>query len=160
VSRQASDPETDRHASFFDEEAGDERRQLPGQLIRWGLAFTGLFAGVFFCFWWSGSAIRFGAARVSEKPVATWRVYGTVRSAATHEPVPWATVEDDPSGRPPFQRTDAGRSGDFNLLTLAEPHRVRVVANGYRAAIIAVGRQWFVWWPKGEERRDIDLTPE
>ena len=160
VARREPDPEPGLPSSFFDEAKAEDRRYIPAELISWILAFAGLFAGVFFCFWWSGAAIRFGASRVAEKPVATWRVQGTVRSALTHLPVPWAAVEDDAAGRPPFYRTDADQNGAFDLLTLAEPHPVRVKANGYRAATVQVGRQWFIWWPSGAERRDVELAPE
>ena len=160
MARREIDPEPESVSSFLDEERGEDRRFLPTEVVRWTLAFAGLFGGVFFCFWWSGSAIQFGAARVAEKPVATWRVQGTVRNSFTHQPVPWAEVEDDSSGRPPFYRTSADQNGAYDLLTLAEPHRVMVEASGYRPATILVGRQWFFWWPKGAEKRDIELAPE
>jgi len=160
VARREPGSEQDEPVSFFDEEAAEDRRYFPTEVVRWILAFLGLFAGVFFCFWWSGKAIQFGASRVAEHPAATWLVEGTVRNAVTHQPVPWAIVEDDASGRPPFFRTDADQHGTFDLLTLAEPHRVRVDARGYHAAIVAVGRQWFMWWPKGKERKDVELLPE
>ena len=129
-------------------------------MLRYGIAFGLLFAAVFFCFWWSGSAIRFGAARVAEKPVASWKVTGSVRNAASGETVPWAVVADDPSGRPPFFRADSDQRGAFELLTLAEPHNIRVEAPGYRPQTIQVGRHWFVWWPSGEETLEIRLQPE
>jgi hypothetical protein len=83
-----------------------------------------------------------------------------VRDAQTGRPIPWATVEDDPAGDPPFFRGEADATGVYDLLTLAAPHRVRVAAVGYRAAFLRVGRQWFVWWPRGDERHEIGLAPE
>ena len=91
---------------------------------------------------------------------APWRLVGTVRSATTHQPVPWASIDDAPSGQPPFFHTDADQSGAFELLTLPEPHRVRVSAPGYRTSTIDVGRVWFLWLPQGREHQDILLSPE
>jgi len=97
-----SNPDDLRPASFEEEESANLRRHFLRQVLRWTLTFGGLFAAVFFAFWWSGDAIRFGASRVAERPVASWRLVGTVRSAATHEPVPWASIDDDASGQPLF----------------------------------------------------------
>ena len=155
-----SDPDPDRQASFLEEEAAEGRRFLPGQMVRWGIAFGLLFSAVFFFFWWSGSAFRFGAARVAEKPVASWKVAGFIRNALTGEPVPWAVIRDDPGGRPPFFRTDSDHRGAFELLTLAESHSIRVEAAGYRSQTVQVGRHWFVWWPYGEEKIEIRLQPD
>lgn len=129
-------------------------------LIRWSLAFFLLFAGVFFAFWWSGSAIRFGASRVADTSQPTYQVSGVVRDSRTGQPIPWAAVEDDPGGQPPFFRADADQHGAFSLLTLAEPHRLRVSAFGYKPLSRQIGRHWFVWMPQGEERLDLQLTPE
>jgi hypothetical protein len=146
------------------EERSEEDAELREIFVRTGLraaaAFVLLFGIVFFAFWWSGKAVAFGAARATDRAVPTWRVLGTVRNAITHEPVPWAVVEDDAGGRPPFYRTEASYSGVYELLTLAEPHRIRVSAPGYRSAIAGIGRTWFLWLPKGEEKRDIELQPE
>ena len=79
--------------------------------------------------------------------------------AITHQPIPWALVEDDPGGPPPFFRTDAGYAGDFELVTLAEPHRIRVSAPGYYPLRVEIGRAWFVWMPRGNEKKNIDLLP-
>jgi hypothetical protein len=154
------DLDDDRPATFREEDDAEARRFLPGQFVRWGLAFAFLFAGVFFCFWWSGSAIRFSAARVADRATPTLRVKGVVRNAATGEPLPWAKVEDDPAGTPPFFRTEADRNGEFRLLTLTEPHHLRVTVSGFSPGTIQVGRQWFVWWPHGDEECDIRLSPE
>ena len=152
-----SDPDDLRPSSFEEEEAANFRRHLLRQALRWALLFGALFAMVF---WWSGAAIRFGASRVADRPEATWRIVGTVRGAATHDPVPWASIDDDPSGQPPFFHADADRSGAFEFLTLPEPHRVRVSAPGYRTTVVDVGRVWFLWLPHGRERRDVLLYPE
>jgi len=142
------------------EEPSKEDAELRELFVRSGLrvaaAFALLFGMVFVAFWWSGKALNFGAARTADRAVPTWLVRGTVRNAITREPVPWAEVEDDPDGRPPLYRTDASHSGVFELLTLAEPHRIRASAPGYRQAIVGVGRAWFLWLPRGEEMRNIE----
>ncbi len=154
-------PPDDLHpGSFEEEESADLRRQYLRHSIRLVLAFALLFTGVFYAFWWSGAAVRFGAERVADRARATWHVAGTVRDAVTHSPIPWAGIEDDPSGQPPFYRTDANQFGVFELRTLPEPHRIRVSAPGFRSATIAVGRVWFLWLPRGTERHDIELSPE
>jgi hypothetical protein len=127
--------------------------------LRLVIVFALLFGGVFFAFWWAGSAVRFSAARAGDRSLPTWQVSGTVRDALTHQPIPWAVVEDNPGGPPPFFRTDAGYGGDYELLTLAEPHRVRVSAPGYHPVTVDVGRAWFVWMPRGKEKKNIDLLP-
>jgi hypothetical protein len=127
--------------------------------LRLAIVFALLFGGVFFAFWWAGSAVRFSAARAGDRSLPTWRVSGTVRDALTHQPIPWALVEDDPAGPPPFFRTDAGYGGDFLLITLAEPHRIRVSAPGYHPVSVDIGRPWFVWMPRGNEKKNIDLLP-
>jgi hypothetical protein len=127
--------------------------------LRFTAAFALLFGGVFFAFWWSGSAIRFGAARTADRAVATWTVSGTVRNSVTHQPIPWASVEDDPAGHPPFFRADADQSGTYELLTFAEPHRIRISSPGYRPASAEVGRAWFLWMPRGKEMKDLELFP-
>ena len=127
--------------------------------LRLAVLFALLFGGVFFAFWWAGSAVRFSAARAGDRSAPTWRVWGTVRDAVTHQPIPWALVEDDPAGQPPFFRADAGYSGTFELVTLAERHRIRVSAPGYRPLLVDVGRAWFVWMPRGDEKKNIELQP-
>jgi hypothetical protein len=128
--------------------------------LRVAAAFALLFGFVSFAFWWSGSAVGFGARRAAGQAQPTWHISGTVRSASSHEPVPWAVVEDDPNGRPPLYHTDASYLGAFDLLTLAEPHHLRVSAPGYESATVAVGRSWFLWVPKGVERHDVYLSPK
>jgi hypothetical protein len=141
------------------EEAVEMRRLFVRTALRMAAAFALLFAGVFFAFWWSGSAVRFGAARAADRSTPTWKVSGNVRNSLTHMPVPWALVEDDPAGSPPFFRTDADHSGAYELLTLAEPHRLRVSSPGFRSSTAEVGRAWFLWMPRGSERKDLELTP-
>ena len=153
-------PEDAPASTFLAEETADERREFRRHAIKWTLAFLLLFAGVFFAFWWSGSAVRFGASRVTQETAMTYKVSGTVLDAQTRQPVPWAEIRDDSSGRPPFGHATADRSGVYELLTVAEPHRILVTANGYRSKELQVGRQWFVWMPRGTEQRDIQLLPQ
>jgi hypothetical protein len=120
--------------------------------------FAIIFGFVYFAFWWSGAAVGFGARRASGQAQPTWHVKGIIRNVITREPVPWALVEDDPAGRPPYFHTDASYSGEFDLLTLAEPHGVRVSAPGYEIETVHVGRAWFLWLPKGSEQHDIFLN--
>ena len=150
----------ERPASFLDEQASAERVEARRQVLRWALGFGLLFAGVFLAFWWSGAALRFSASRIANTATPSYKVWGIVSDARTGRPIPWARVADDPRGRPPFFQTDADQRGSFTLLTLAEPHWVRVTANGYRPAGVQVGRHWFVWWPRGQERRDVELHSE
>ena len=138
------------------------RPALPSTLpsaLRLAIVFALLFGCVFFAFWWAGSAVRFSAERVAARSSPTWRVSGTVRDAVTRQPIPWAAVEDDPAGQPPFFHADADYHGVFELLTLAEPHRIRVSAPGYRPLSLDIGRAWFVWMPRGSEKKYIDLLP-
>ena len=123
------------------------------------MLFALLFGGVYFAFWWAGSAVRFSAARAGDRSLPTWRVWGTVRDALTRQPIPWALVEDDPGGQPPFFRADADYHGVFELVTLAAPHRVRVSAPRYRPLLLDIGRAWFVWMPRGNEKKNIELLP-
>ena len=127
--------------------------------LRLALLFALLFGCVFGAFWWAGSAVRFSAARAGDRSAPTWRVRGIVRDAVTHRPIPWALVEDDPAGQPPFFRADADYSGVYELVTLAEPHRIRASAPGYRPVMLDVGRAWFVWMPRGNEKKNIELWP-
>ena len=150
----------DRPHSFLHEEIEEERFEARRLLIRSAVGFVLLFGAVFLAFWWSGSAIRFGAARLTASNTPTYRVWGSVRDASSGDPIPWVAVEDDPAGDPPYFRTDADQDGAYSLLTLAEPHNVRISANGYRSVTLRIGKPWFVWWPRGEERHEIRLGPE
>jgi hypothetical protein len=151
---------TEPPEEFWQEERRDERELIRRQLVRWAAIFAMLFAGVFFAFWWAGSAVQFGAARVEGSTGPTWRVYGEVRNAVSGAPVEWAQVEDDPGGRPPFHKTSADQNGAFELMTIAEPHNLRVTALGYKPATVHVGRVWYLWLPRGEERAVVALSPE
>jgi ferric-dicitrate binding protein FerR (iron transport regulator) len=53
------------------EEACDTREFFARTALRMAAVFALLFGGVFFAFWWSGSAIRFGAARAANTAVPT-----------------------------------------------------------------------------------------
>ncbi len=149
---------------FRPEDESEEAVELREIFVRTALRLTAgfalLFGGVFFAFWWSGSAIRFGAARAFDQAAPTWRVSGVVRNSVTRQPIPWATVEDDPAGQPPFFRADADVTGAYELTTLAEPHRVRVTAPGYQTVTVEIGRNWFLWMPKGVEKKNIELPPQ
>jgi hypothetical protein len=159
VSQSSVLPEDLRPATFDEEQSADLRRQFARHAIRLTLAFVLLFFFVFMAFTWSGAAVRFGASRVADRGAPTWSVTGTVRNAVTHQPIPWAAIDDDRSGQAPFFRADADRSGGFELLTLSEPHRMVVSAQGYRPCTVRVGRVWFLWIPRGQERRDVELSP-
>lgn len=160
VSQSSVLPEDLRPATFGEEESTDLRRQFLRHAIRLTLAFVLLFFFVFLAFTWSGAAVRFGASRVADRGVPTWNVAGTVRNAVTHQTIPWAAIDDGRSGQGPYFHADADRSGRFDLLTLSEPHQIVVSAPGYRPYTVRVGRVWFLWIPRGQERRDVELVPE
>ena len=153
-------PEEFRPATFDEEEKADLRRAFVRQAIRLTLAFAALIVFVFLALSWSGAAVRFGASRVGDRGTPAWRISGTVRNAVTHEPVPWAKIEDDPEGQPPFFHGDADQAGNYEFLTLSESHAMIVSAPGYRPLKVHVGRVWFLWMPRGSERADVMLTPE
>jgi hypothetical protein len=146
--------------SFLTEEIQDERSEARGLFVRTTVGFVLLFAFVFLAFWWSGSAIRFGAARVTASNAPTYRIWGIVCDARSGRSIPWAAIEDEPSGDPPLFRSDADAEGFYSLLTLAEPHNVRISAVGYRPVVVRIGKPWFVWWPRGDEHHDVSLPPE
>lgn len=160
MSQQESEPEDFQVSTFEEEESADLRRHFLRQAIRLTLAFGFLFAVVWFAFWWSGSAVRFGASRVADRAAPTWRVTGIVRDGISHQPVPWASIADDPGGQPPFYHTDADQSGVFELKTLPEPHHIRVTAPGYKSVIVRIGRAWFLWFPRGMEKLDVTMVPD
>jgi hypothetical protein len=157
LQRRKSEPDRLHPATFEEEESVDIRRQFVRQAIRLTLAFVALFCGVYFAFWWSGSAVRFGTARVTDRAVPTWQVVGIVRDEIDKRPIPWARVEDDPAGQPPFFHADADLFGAFELFTLPERHRLRISAPGYRPATVDVSRAWFLWMPHGKERVEVTL---
>ena len=157
---QSSHQDEFRPASFPEEVDGDLRRQYGKQAIRYVAAFAALFAAGCAVVWWSTATVRFASARTGMRAAPTWTVAGVVRNSLTGAPVPWARVSDDPAGLPPLFHAEADLRGGFELLTMAEPHRLRITAPGYLPATIAVGRRWFFWTPRGRERRDVKLTPE
>ena len=150
----------DRPGSFLEEEIAEERFEARRLLVRWVIGFGLLFGAVFLALWWSGSAVRFGAARVTASNAPTYRVWGTVRDARSGQPIAWAVVQDDPEGAGPLFRADADQNGAYSLLTIAEPHRLRITAVSHRTLELRVGKPWFVWWPRGEERLDPRMDPE
>lgn len=150
----------DHPQEFWDEERREQWPLLWRQISRWAVLFSLLFAFVYFAFWWAGSAIHFSASRVTESTGATWKIFGTVRNAATGAPIPWAQVEDDPSGRPPLHASHADPQGNYTLKTLAEPHTIRAHAPGFQTATRKVGRPWYMWMPTGEEQWEVVLQPD
>jgi hypothetical protein len=145
---------------FWRDEKSEGRSLISKQLLRYGIVFALVFAGVLFAFWWSGSALKFSASRVDGNTAARYAVSGVVIDARSGGPVPWAVVRDDPSGRPPLHATMAGVDGAFKLLTVAEPHYIEVAALGYKPARLKVGKTWYMWMPAGAERLDVKLEPE
>ena len=155
-----ADDERPGTPEFWRDEQQHERGEMSRQALRWSLLFFAVFAFVFLAFWWSSSAVHFGASRVQTTTAATWRLWGTVRDARTGAPVPWAQVRDNPAGRPPLTEATADVSGSFELMTVAEPHDVVVSALGYQARKVRVGRNWYLWMPRGSEQVDVTLEPE
>jgi hypothetical protein len=156
-------PEEDdrpRQVEFWEEEARKEHTELRKHAVRLGLAFAGLCAGVIFAVWWASSALHFSSSRVTQSTPPTYKVSGTVREASSGAPVPWAEIADDPAGQPPLFHTTADRYGAFELLTIAEPHQIRVSAFGYKPKTLRVGKAWFRWMPSGSEQLDVTLQPE
>ena len=149
-----------RPASFPEEIDDDLRRQYGKLAIRYAVAFAVLFVCGYAVIRWSNASVRFASARTAGRVRPAWTVGGVVRDAVTHAPVAWAVVGDDPAGLPPLFHTEANLHGAFELLTIAEPHRLRITAPGYRPATIDVGRRWFLWIPRGREQRNVVLTPE
>lgn len=99
------------------------RRHFLRQAIRLALALGLLFAVVWVAFWWSGSAIRFGASQVEERAETTWRIIRTVRG--------WRNAEARSTGRrcrtgpqgwlASFFHTDANHSEVFELSRRRNP---------------------------------------
>jgi hypothetical protein len=145
---------------FWQVEPEDGRKAFAKQVLRWTVVFLALVGGVLFAFWWSGSAIQFGASRVTETTPATYSLVGVVLDSKTGAPIPWVNVRDDPSGRPPLHEALGGMDGTFRLDTIAEPHSVVFSALGYREKRVKIGRIWYIWMPSGQERVEIRLDPE
>jgi hypothetical protein len=149
-----------RPVTFPEEVSRDLWGQYRKLALRYLLAFAILFGFACVAVRWSGSVVRFAAARTGGRAVPAWTVFGVVRNSLTHAPVPWAVVADDPAGPFPHLRADADLHGAFELLTFSEPHRLRITAPGYRPATIPIGRAWFLWRLRGREQRDLELSPE
>jgi hypothetical protein len=115
--------------------------------LRWAIVFLVL------------AGPEFSASRIQESTAASYRVKGVVVDRTTGRPVAWANLEDDPAVRPPRFRTSADHNGRFELLTVAEPHRLIVTALGYRGALHRNGKEWRLWMPRGEEEVRIELEP-
>jgi hypothetical protein len=141
-------------------ELAEKLAEVKRHLIAYAVCFALLFSVVLFLFWWSRTAVDFSAARVTASNVPTYRVLGVVRNARTGDPVPWAKIQDDASGTPPFFDTDGNADGTYALLTVPLVHQIRISAQGYRPVTVNVGRHWFQWWPRGEEKVDVNLLPE
>ena len=145
---------------FWKDEPVDDRQDMRKLAVRWGLFFVLILAFMLFALWWAGAAVHFSASRVDQSTSAAYRVYGQVRNAATGAPVPFAQVADDPAGRPPLFHTMADSSGSYTLMTIAEPHILRISALGFKPAEARVGKAWYRWLPRGSEQLDVVLQPE
>jgi hypothetical protein len=151
---------SDQPREFWQEEAERERGEMRRIVLRWLLVMFVFLAVLGFALWWSSSAVHFGASRVKQTTSATYRVFGTVRDSETGQPVPWAEVADEQSGRGPYFQTTAGLYGVYELVTLAEPHQVLIRAYGYKTAVRRVGKAWYLWMPSGQQQLDVALEPE
>jgi hypothetical protein len=156
-----SEPEAPLSAqNFLDEERIEDRVALHRTLARWILAFLVIFCFAAMAFWWSGSAVRYSAARVQNRSNPTYQVTGTIRDGRTHLPIPWAEISTDFQFGGAFFSTATDQNGQYSLNTLAEPHDLIVKANGYQSSRVHVGKQWFSWTPHGSEKEDAELTPD
>jgi hypothetical protein len=144
-------PDRDPDDADSDERAG-ALSEMARSIARAVLLLGIVGAGIATVLWWSGSTVRFAAARAANGGQPTWKVHGTVVDDRTGQAIPWAHVEDDPAGAPPFFSADANGSGEFHLMTLPERHRVRVRALGYAPVLVSVGPTWFTWRPSGSEK--------
>lgn len=156
----AADEQDDRGSEFWEEQAREDGPDLRRQILRWLLLFAGLTAAAVFVLWWSGSALHYTASRLDNSAAAGYKVSGIVRDSMSGAAIAWARVADTGEGKPPHFETTADREGKFELITISEPHRIQASALGYRPALIAVGRAWYMWMPKGAEHIDIHLQPE
>lgn len=155
-----SEPEINFDSQTFSDESREEDRlALHRTLARWILAFVVIFSFAAMAFWWSGSAVRYSAARVQNRSNPTYQVTGVVTDAQTHQPIPWAEISTDFQFGGAFFSTTTDQHGQYSINTLPEPHDLIVKANGYQSARVRVGKQWFSWTPHGSERKDAELTP-
>ena len=150
----------ERPDEFWQEEIQRDRRDMRRQFVKYGALFLVLLAALFFALWWSSSAVHHSASRIREEGGPTYRVHGVVRDAVSGQAVAWAEIADDPQGRPPHFRTTADLEGNFELMTVAEPHNILVMAHGYKAKAIGVGKAWYLWMPSGAEQLEIRLERE
>ncbi len=158
--RKDSEPEFDfTSQNFLDEERVADRLAMHRTLARWVLAFIGVFCFAAMAFWWSGSAVRYSAARVEQRTKPTYEVSGSVTDVQTHQPVPWAEISTDFQFGGAFFSTTTDQEGKYSLQTLAEPHDLVIKANGYQTKRIHIGKQWFSWTPGGSEVTNAELTP-
>jgi hypothetical protein len=158
--RKDSEPELEfTSPNFFDEERTEDRLAMHRTLARWIIAFAVIFGFAAMAFWWSGSAVRYSAARVQNRSNPTYQVTGIITDSRTHQPIPWAEVSTDFQFGGAFFSTTTDQNGQYSINTLAEPHDLVVKANGYRISRMHVGKQWFSWTPHGSETESIELTP-
>jgi hypothetical protein len=150
----------DRPAEFWQEEQRQQARESRGLALRWAFTFILMFSIAAFALWWAASTVHFGASRSEGSTTPTYRVFGVVTDRLTGNPVPFARVADDPGGSPPLFETATDHLGHYELLTIAERHRLRVSALGYRMQTIEVGKPWYSWMPSGSEVRSIVLERE
>lgn len=145
--------------NFLEEERVEDRLALHRTIARWVIGFAGVFCFAAMAFWWSGSAVRYSAARVEQRTKPTYRVSGVILDNRTHQPVPWAEVSTDFQFGGAFFSTQADQDGKYSIETLAEPHDLVIKANGYKVKRFHVGKQWFSWTPGGSEIDNAELTP-
>jgi hypothetical protein len=145
--------------NFLDEERQEDRVALHRTLARWIIAFLVIFAFAAMAFWWSGSAVRYSAARVQNRTNPTYQVTGVITDSRTHQPVPWAEISTEFQFGGAFFSTTTDQNGQYSINTLAEPHDLVIKANGYQTSRIHIGKQWFSWTPRGSETQNSELTP-
>jgi hypothetical protein len=150
----------ERGKDFWEQERARSRYEFLWFSLKWGGLMAGLLIAFLFVMWRSGSAVEFAATRIDETTPPRYRVLGTVKNAATGQPVSWPTAYDDPKGRPPHYKGEPKSDGTFELRTVAEPHDVIVTSLGFHPARVRVGKSWYLWMPAGEERVVVLLTPE
>jgi hypothetical protein len=146
-----------RPLEFWQEEEANIRAEMRRHILHWFILLIVLFSVTWFVAWWASSSIHFSASRVEATTKATWRVFGVIRDDATGEPVTFARIADSPKGRPPRFEASADHLGHYELMTVAEPHEIIVLAFGYQPLRLEIGRPWYRWMPEGGERCDVRL---
>lgn len=158
--RNDSEPEFDfTSQNFLDEERVADRLALHRSMARYILAFMVVFCFAAMAFWWSGSAVRYSAARVQQRTKPTYQVTGMVTDSRTHLPIPWAEISTEFQFGGAFFSTNTDQDGKYTIDTLPEPHDLVVKANGYQTKRFRVGKQWFSWTPGGSEIDNAELAP-